>query len=370
MGKELCSFPLSPKQLNILRQGGFVQDTDVIELSPSQLAEELGIALKDSLAILNIIKNNKVDKLPVEKSAYDLLKEEEEETSIVTFCAALDEMVGGGIPVGKVTEFCGGPGMGKTQFGIQLAVDAIIPELFGGVGGESIYIDCEGSFICERVVEIAKAASNHIRSVAESNSEEEGTREALQEFTLQSILKNIHVYRCHDYIQLIALSHILPDVLKNNGKVKIIILDSIAFHFRHDFEDMALRTRLLHGLVQSFMKMAHDHGLAVVIMNQMTTKIADDEKHSKLIPALGTSWGHACTIRIVLQTMNGQRFAHLLKSPTMQESTTPFVITIDGIRDVIAPEAEEEPSRDQPESDFIGQFNNGQQPIKRLRTEP
>ena len=39
MGRELCSFPLSPKQLSVLRQGGFVQDTDVAELSPSQLAE-------------------------------------------------------------------------------------------------------------------------------------------------------------------------------------------------------------------------------------------------------------------------------------------------------------------------------------------
>ena len=48
-----------------------------------------------------------------------------------------------------------------------------------------------------------------------------------------------------------------------NPQVKIIILDSIAFHFRHDFEDMALRTRLLHGLVQTFMKMACEHRLAV-----------------------------------------------------------------------------------------------------------
>lgn len=53
----------------------------------------------------------------VERSAFDLLQEEEQETHIVTFCAALDEIIGGGIPLGKITEFCGGPGMGKTQFG-------------------------------------------------------------------------------------------------------------------------------------------------------------------------------------------------------------------------------------------------------------
>ena len=56
----------------------------------------------------------------VEKSAYDLLQDEEGETPIVTFCAALDQMIGGGIPLGRITEFCGAPGMGKTQFGYIL----------------------------------------------------------------------------------------------------------------------------------------------------------------------------------------------------------------------------------------------------------
>ena len=50
-------------------------------------------------------------------SAFSMLQQEESRTGIVTFSAALDEMIGGGIPVGKITEFCGAPGMGKTQFG-------------------------------------------------------------------------------------------------------------------------------------------------------------------------------------------------------------------------------------------------------------
>ena len=41
------------------------------------------------------------------------------------------------------------------------------------------------------------------------------------------------------------------------------MVDSIAFHFRHDFEDLALRTRLLNGLAQSFIKMAYEKQLAV-----------------------------------------------------------------------------------------------------------
>ena len=48
-------------------------------------------------------------------SALDLLKLEEMQGHIVTFSAKIDGMLGGGVPVGKITEFCGAPGVGKTQ---------------------------------------------------------------------------------------------------------------------------------------------------------------------------------------------------------------------------------------------------------------
>lgn len=40
-----------------------------------------------------------------------------------------------------MTEFSGVPGIGKTQIGIQLAVDVQIPLEYYGVGGQAIYID-------------------------------------------------------------------------------------------------------------------------------------------------------------------------------------------------------------------------------------
>ena len=46
-------------------------------------------------------------------------------------------------------------------------------------------------------------------------------------------------------------------------QVKIIIIDSIAFHFRHGFSDMALRTRILNSLAQDLTKIAHSFNLAV-----------------------------------------------------------------------------------------------------------
>ena len=43
MAQDLDSYPLSPKQLRVLKNAGFTQNVDVIELSPSQLSEGIFI---------------------------------------------------------------------------------------------------------------------------------------------------------------------------------------------------------------------------------------------------------------------------------------------------------------------------------------
>lgn len=58
-----------------------------------------------------------VEPLPRPSSFLDRLRKERSQAGIVTFCAALDEMLGCGVPLGKTTEFCGAPGIGKTQLG-------------------------------------------------------------------------------------------------------------------------------------------------------------------------------------------------------------------------------------------------------------
>ena len=47
--------------------------------------------------------------------------------------------------------------------------------------------------------------------------------------------------------------------------MKLVAVDSIAFHFRHDFDDMSLRTRLLNGLAQNLIRLATEHSIAVSI---------------------------------------------------------------------------------------------------------
>lgn len=49
-------------------------------------------------------------------SAYEVWKDERDAGFIITLCKNFDDAIGGGIPVGKITELVGGPGVGKTQF--------------------------------------------------------------------------------------------------------------------------------------------------------------------------------------------------------------------------------------------------------------
>nr|XP_054112056.1 putative uncharacterized protein encoded by LINC00269 isoform X1 [Callithrix jacchus] len=51
--------------------------------------------------------------------------------------------------------------------------------------------------------------------------------------------------------------------------------------------------------------LANNHRLAVILTNQMTTKI--DKNQALLIPALGESWGHAATIRLIFHWDRKQR---------------------------------------------------------------
>ncbi|KFO57177.1 DNA repair protein RAD51 3, partial [Corvus brachyrhynchos] len=287
-------------------------------------------------------------------TALELLEEEQTQGFIITFCSALDNILGGGVQLTKITEICGAPGVGKTQLWselgqlwgvnipffpvshgcLQLAVDVQIPECFGGVAGEAVFIDTEGSFMVDRVVDIAAACVQHCHLIAEAQQEEDH-RKALETFSLENILSHIYYFRCRDYVELLAQVYLLPEFLSEHSKVRLVVIDGIAFPFRHDFEDLSLRTRLLNGLAQQLIIIANDHKSAVVLTNQMTTRIGQSQ--STLVPALGESWGHAATVRLIFHWDNSQRLATLYKSPSQKESTIAYHITSHGFRDVQPP---------------------------------
>ncbi|XP_058558783.1 DNA repair protein RAD51 homolog 3 isoform X4 [Neofelis nebulosa] len=300
MQRDLVSFPLSPAVRVKLVSAGFQTAEELLEMKPSELSKEVGISKEEALETLQIIRRecltNKPRYAAVAESgkkctALELLEQEHTQSFIITFCSALDNILGGGIPLTKTTEICGVPGVGKTQLCMQLAVDVQIPECFGGVEGEAVFIDTEGSFMVDRVVDLATACIQHLHLITEAHMGEEHPK-ALEDFTLENILSHIYYFRCRDYTELLAQVYLLPDFLSEHSKV--------------------------------------------LLTNQMTTKI--DRNQALLVPALGESWGHAATIRLIFHWDQNQRLATLCKSPSQKESTVLFQITPQGFRDaVVAP---------------------------------
>lgn len=67
-------------------------------------------------------------------------------------------------------------------------------------------------------------------------------------------------------------------------------------------------------------------------MNQVTTKVTPTGTF--LAPALGESWAHACTSRLMLSWENGQRLATLIKSPSRRADSKAFQVTAIGVRGI------------------------------------
>jgi len=333
--------PLPPHQRQKLLTNGFNTVVDLWRTTPIELSKETQLTHEEALTILRLVDSRHGDGvLSVGKSAAVLLNEERVRLPIVTFCSELDALLGGGVATAEITEFCGVPGVGKTQLAMQLSVDIQLPELFGGLAGEAVYVDTEGSFMVERCLNLADAAVKHVQALGRSQGSDEAATAAAA-FTRDSIMDGIHYFRACDVSEQISVIETLAEYVRKHPRIKLVVFDSIAFHFRQDFADMAARTRLLGQISQELMRVANTYEIAVVTVNQVTTKIAEFQTQgcktgrttkSKLVPALGDTFSHTCTTRVILFWKDSRRFAHLFKSPRLCQQTCPFSITIDGIR--------------------------------------
>ncbi|KAL1349526.1 hypothetical protein HN51_026045 [Arachis hypogaea] len=335
---EVGMLPISASKRGKLLAAGYTSLHSISRASASQLATDIEVSQDEACEILKYasqtsaldpsIGNSNTSNLYGGQTAWTMLNEEKFSTRITTSCVDLDNILGGGITCKEVTELGGVPGIGKTQIGIQLAVNVQIPLEYGGLGGKAIYIDTEGSFMVERVLQIAEAC---IEDMSEySNHFHNNVQDCEVKMHPNSILENIFCFRVCSYTEQIALVNYLDKFIEEHKDVKMIIIDSVTFHFRQDFEDMALRTRLLNEMALKLMKLARKFCLAVVLLNQVTTKYI--EGSYQLTLALGDSWSHSCTNRIILFWNGDERHAYIDKSPSLKSASAAYSVTTRGIR--------------------------------------
>ncbi|KAK0582001.1 hypothetical protein LWI29_020290 [Acer saccharum] len=298
---EISRLPISASQRGKLISAGYSSLSSLSSVSSSALASDIKISESEAVEILKVASRgsrlgwsdgtNSV--INGAQNAWDMLHEEESLTRITTSCADLDNILGGGINCKEVTE-----------------------------------IDTEGSFMVERALQIAEAC---VEDMSEYSRFLRNDVQACQvKIQPKDILENIYYFRICSYTEQIALINYLEKFISEHKDVKLVIIDSITFHFRQDFDDMALRTRVLGGISLKLMKLAKEFSLAVVLLNQVTTKFT--EGSFQLTLALGDSWSHSCTNRVILYWNGDERYAYIDKSPSLRSASAPYSVTSRGIR--------------------------------------
>ncbi|OVA19520.1 DNA recombination and repair protein Rad51 [Macleaya cordata] len=226
---EVSSLPLSPTQRAKLISAGYTTLSSLSSLSPPDLARDLNVSHQEAQEILKIaLQSGRFDESSDDhrsshsivtgaQSAWDMLREEEMFRRITTSCADLDNILGGGINCKEVTEIGGVPGIGKTQLGIQLAVNVQIPVDYGGLGGKAIYIDTEGSFMVERVSQIAEGCiENMLENYVLQRKDFQVCQEKMQ---LNTFLKNIFYFRICSYTEQVAVINYLDKFIAEHKDV-------------------------------------------------------------------------------------------------------------------------------------------------------
>jgi len=232
---------------------------------------------------------------------------------ISTGCSNLDKLLMGGVETRAITELIGEFGAGKTQICHQLAVTVQLPKDKGGLGGKAIYIDTEGTFRPERVVQIAK-------------------RFGLDPDT---VLENIVYARAFNSDHQEVLVKKAFEIVKEED-VKLLVVDSLISHYRSEYpgrENLARRQQKLNSHISDLLKLSSVFNIAVVVTNQV---IANPEVYfgSPLKPAGGNVVAHGCTYRIFIKKgREGKRIAKVIDSPCHPEVETVFFISEEGVVD-------------------------------------
>ena len=201
---------------------------------------------------------------------------------ITTGCVDLDNILGGGIEAGSITELYGEFRTGKTQLCHTLAVTSQMGCDKGGGEGRCMYIDTEGTFRPQRLVAIAE------RYGLETNG----------------VLDNVAYARAHNTEHQMDLL-VAAAGMMSESRFSLIIVDSVTALFRSDYQgrgELSERQIKLGQFMRQLSRLASDFGVAVLVTNQVVSCVdggAAMFAGPQVKPIGGNILAHASTTRCV-----------------------------------------------------------------------
>lgn len=245
----------------------------------------------------------------------DVLAEtEEHEDHLTTGSSAVDDLLGGGFPIGTITEIHATNGIGKTQFCFTAAVNATRPIEEGGLDCHVLYVDAENTFSAKRVIQIAQERKLNVSEIA----------------------KKIHCVKANNSAhQILLMDKINEEAAKY--PVRLLIIDSIISHFRNEYIGrgaLAERQQQLNRYLSQLLNFAIENKAVVLVTNQMMASPDGFAFGPPNIAVGGNCLGHACATRIEIRKgQQGKRIIRLEKSPKLPIGECVCAITAAGVVD-------------------------------------
>ena len=190
-----------------------------------------------------------------------------------TGCAPIDDLLGGGIERGTVTQVYGPPAAGKTNLALSTAVRA------AAGGGLAVYIDTEG-LSTERFRQVASAAAaagvaSDGDAVAPDDAPDgdapaadatDATDEAFEALTSRFVVTEVHDFEEQE--------EAVRDAEAFAEDADVVVLDSATGFYRLERtgeNDGGEALRRVARQVTHLLSLARKHDLAVVLTNQVFT---------------------------------------------------------------------------------------------------
>jgi len=296
-----------------LKDAGFMDLMSIAVASPSTLMDVAD--LSKPVATKAIAAARAVLELGF-KTGEDAMKKRESTGKISTGSNELNKLLGGGIETQAITEAFGEFGSGKSQIGFEIAVNAQLPPEQGGLGGDVVFIDTEGTFRPERIKQIADAKGLHA----------------------EDFLRKIRVARAYSSDHQMLLAEKVEELIQKQGvNVRLVIVDSLTALFRSEFTGrgtLADRQQKINKHLHTLQRLADKYNLAIYITNQVMANPAIFFGNPTQ-PIGGHILGHASTYRLYLRKSKGEkRIARLIDSPHLPEGEAVFTVKTEGIGDV------------------------------------
>ncbi len=302
---------VGPATSEKLKELGFhtvesVATATVRELVPA------GVGEKQAAKIINEARNS------ISLSfvrADELMKMKSNALRLATGSKAFDELLGGGLESQTITEVYGEYGVGKSILCHQLAINVQLPVSKGGLDGGALYLDTEQTFRPEWIVRMAKAAGIEAADAA------------------SKIIYSEAYNSDHQMLLLEKADRVIKD-----GKVRLIIIDSLTSHFRSEYigrEMLAERQQKLNNHMHRLIRLARSFNAVAIVTNQVMAK--PDQFFANTVDAVGGHIvAHTSHTRVFLRrAASGPiRIARLVSSPYLPEGERIFKVTENGIVDV------------------------------------